>query len=80
MKNWRASTSVTESDYAPRHVTVRDGVKHIASCYYGETDKERLDNAKLIAMAPKMLEALRELGKVHKYREITDILQHFDEQ
>ncbi|MCK5605076.1 hypothetical protein KAR91_24515 [Candidatus Pacearchaeota archaeon] len=57
---WKAG-EIIENDFEPRHIVIRgqNGIKMIAKAIYGQTDKEREDNAHLIAAAPELLEALK---------------------
>ncbi len=57
---WQTNGAINYSETIPANVEVsgQDGVKRVALCFYGETNQERIANARLITAAPDLLAAL----------------------
>jgi len=59
---WKVGNLI-DYDYEPRFVEVLgdDGIKCIAKAVYGKTDEEAAANAHLIAAAPDLLQACKDI-------------------
>ena len=55
---WYAGFQDFTSDSELPYIEIKSGYKLIAKATYGENEKERAANAKLIAAAPKMFDAI----------------------
>ncbi len=58
---WTKENNV-HNDFEPRYTEVRSGPKLIAKCTYGKDWNEHEANARLIAAAPNMLDALKSVN------------------